>query len=140
MNGSSNSGRTASEAVPYCADSSRAATSQTTSRPAIRLYGTASLAVRPLLLEPFMRRMLSLECPAVIDGRTGARRWLADPEADGLRKVDFYQYGFDHLGPICYDPVYDLAGAAADPPGAGFEARLRAAYQRSSGQLVDAER
>ena len=103
-------------------------------------YGTASLAVRPLLLEPFMRRMLSLECPAVIDGRTGARRWLADPEADGLRKVDFYQYGFDHLGPICYDPVYDLAGAAADPPGAGFEARLRAAYQRSSGQLVDAER
>ena len=103
-------------------------------------YGTASLAVRPLLLEPLMRRMLSHECPTVIDGRTGSRHWLADPETGGLRKVDFYQHGFGHLSPICYDPVYDLAGAAADPPGPGFEARLRGAYQRTSGQLVDAER
>ena len=103
-------------------------------------YGAASLAVRPLLLEPFMRRMLSHECAAVIDGRTGSRHWLADPEAGGLRKVDFYQHGFGHLSPICYDPVYDLAGATADPPGPGFEARLRGAYQRASGQLVDAER
>ena len=103
-------------------------------------YGKASLAVRPLLLEPLMRRMLSHEYPTVIDGQTGYRHWLADPEADGLRKVDFYQHGFGHLSPICYDPVYDLAGAAADPPGPGFEARLRGAYQRTSGQLVDAER
>ena len=103
-------------------------------------YGAASLAVRPLLLEPLMRRMLSHECAAVIDGRTGFRYWLADPETGGLRKVDFYQHGFGHLSPICYDPVYDLAGAAADPPGPGFEARLRGMYQRTSGQLVDAER
>jgi hydroxymethylpyrimidine pyrophosphatase-like HAD family hydrolase len=103
-------------------------------------YGTASLAVRPLLLEPFMRRMLRHECAAVIDGRTGFRHWLADPETTGLRKVDFYQHGFGHVSPICYDPVYDLAGAAADPPGPGFEASLRGAYQRTSGQLVDAER
>ena len=103
-------------------------------------YGTASLAVRPLLLEPLMRRMLSHEYATVIDGRTGFRNWLADPDTDGIRKVDFYQHGFGHLSPICYDPVYDLAGAAADPPGPGFEARLRGAYQRTSGQLVDAER
>ena len=103
-------------------------------------YGTASLAVRPLLLEPLMRRMLSHEYATVIDGRTGFRNWLADPDTDGIRKVDFYQHGFGHLSPVCYDPVYDLAGAAADPPGPGFEARLRGAYQRTSGQLVDAER
>ena len=103
-------------------------------------FGKASLAVRPLFLEPFMRRMLSHEHPTVIDGKTGFRHWLADPETGGLRKVDFYQHGFGHLGPICYDPVYDLAGGAADPPGPGFEARLRGAYQRTSGQLVDAER
>ena len=103
-------------------------------------YGRASLAVRPLLLEPFMRRMLSHECPAVIDGKTGFQHWLADPDGNGLRKVDFYQSGFGHLSPISYDPVYDLAGAAADPPSPGFEARLRGEYQRTSGQLVDAER
>lgn len=103
-------------------------------------YGAASLAVRPLLLEPFMRRMLSHDCPTVVDGETGPGHWLADPETGGLRKVDFYQHGFGHLSPICYDPVYDLAGAATGPPGTGLEARLRAAYQRTSGQLVDAER
>jgi hydroxymethylpyrimidine pyrophosphatase-like HAD family hydrolase len=127
-------------AVPNSRMGGRDVVWEVTARLLSAQYGKASLAVRPLLLEPLMRRMLSHECPTVIDGTTGSRHWLADPDTGGLRKVDFYQHGFGHLSPICYDPVYDLAGAAADPPGPGFEARLRGAYQRTSGQLVDAER
>jgi hypothetical protein len=104
------------------------------------LYGRVSLPVRPLLLEPLMRRLLAHDHPAVIDGKTGHRHWLTDPAGGGARKVDFYQRGFGHLGLACYDPVFDLAGAAADPPAPGFEERLRSAYQRTSGQPVDAER
>ena len=103
-------------------------------------YGRASLPVRPLLLEPLMRRMLTHDHPTVIDGKTDHRHFLADPADGGIRKVDFYQRGFGHLGLACYDPVFDLAGAAADPPGPGFEERLRGAYERASGRLVDAER
>jgi hypothetical protein len=103
-------------------------------------YGRASLPVRPLFLERFMRRLLAHDHPAVIDGKTDHRHWLTDPDTGGIRKVDFYQRGFGHLGLSCYDPVFDLAGAAADPPALGFEARLRSAYQHISGQLVDAER
>lgn len=103
-------------------------------------YGRASIPVRPLLLEPLMRRLLAHGYPTVADGKTDHRHWLTDPDAVGVRKVDFYQRGFGHLGLLCYDPVFDLAGAAADPPSPGFEARLRAAYQRMSGQLVDGER
>jgi hydroxymethylpyrimidine pyrophosphatase-like HAD family hydrolase len=103
-------------------------------------YGRASMPARPLLLERLMRRMLVHGYPTVIDGKTDHRHWLTDPDAGGVRKVDFYQRGFGRLGLACYDPVFDLAGAAADPPAPGFEARLRGAYQHISGQLVDGER
>ena len=104
-------------------------------------YGPLALPARPLLLDPLMRRLLSHDHPAVADGKTDLRHWLPDPAAAGrLRKVDFYQRAFGHLDLACYDPVFDLAGAAADPPSPGFEARLRLAYQRVSGQQVDGER
>jgi hydroxymethylpyrimidine pyrophosphatase-like HAD family hydrolase len=102
-------------------------------------YGRAALPARPLLLEPLMRRLLAHGHPTVIDGKTGHRHWLTDPADGTVRKADFYQRGFGHLGLPCYDPVFDLAGAAADPPGPDFEARLRGAYQRASGRPVDAE-
>jgi hypothetical protein len=113
---------------------------EVTARLLAEQYGRASLPARPLLLEPLMRRLLAHEHPTVIDGKTDCRHWLTDPAAGAARKVDFYQRGFGHLGLACYDPVFDLACAAADPPAPGFEARLRGAYQRISGQLVDAER
>ena len=73
----------------------------------------------------------------MLDGKTDHRHWLADPAARGAsRKVDFYQRTFGHLDLACYDPICDLAGAAADPPSARFEALLREAYQRASGQHV----
>jgi hydroxymethylpyrimidine pyrophosphatase-like HAD family hydrolase len=100
-----------------------------------------SVPARPLLLEPIMRRMLTPEHPAVPDSKTDLRHWLPDPAAAGdLRKVDFYQRSFGHLDLACYDPVFDLAGAAADPPTPSFEAELRQAYERVSGEQVDGER
>jgi hydroxymethylpyrimidine pyrophosphatase-like HAD family hydrolase len=88
-----------------------------------------------------MRRLLTHSHPAVADSKTDRRHWLPDPAAAGeLRKVDFYQRSFGHLDLVCYDPVFDLAGAAADPPTPAFEAELRQAYERVSGEQVDGER
>jgi hypothetical protein len=104
-------------------------------------FGPLAVPARPLLLEPVVRRLLRHRDGAVLDGKTDARHWLPDPAADGaLRKVDFYQRGFGHLDLACYDPVFDLAGAAADPPRPGFEAALRAGYRRATGATVDGER
>ncbi len=104
-------------------------------------YGPLGVPARPLLLDPAVRRLLAAGDPAVADGKTDSRHWLPDPAAGGaLRKVDFYQRAFGHLDLACYDPVFDLAGAAADPPGPAFEARLRAAYRRATGRQVDGER
>ena len=104
-------------------------------------FGRLALPARPLLLEPLMRRLLRHDQPTVLDGNTDLRHWLADPVAGGgLRKVDFYQRSFGHLDLACYDPVCDLAGAAADPPSPGFEAQLLQAYHRMGGQQVDGER
>jgi hydroxymethylpyrimidine pyrophosphatase-like HAD family hydrolase len=100
-----------------------------------------SVPARPLLLEPLMRRLLAHGHPAVLDSKTDLRHWLPDPASAGeLRKVDFYQRSFGHLDLACYDPVFDLAGAAADPPTPSFEAELRQAYERVSGEQVDGER
>lgn len=104
-------------------------------------FGPLAVPARPLLLDPVVRRLLRHRTGAVLDGKTDARHWLPDPAAaGGLRKVDFYQRGFGHLDLASYDPVFDLAGAAADPPYPGFEAALRADYQRATGTVVDGER
>ena len=104
-------------------------------------YGRLALPSRPLVLEPLMRRLLGHEHPAVLDSKTHLRHWLPDPSAAGeLRKVDFYQRTFGHLDLLCYDPVFDLAGAAADPPSYDFQEELREAYQQVSGDRADGER
>jgi hydroxymethylpyrimidine pyrophosphatase-like HAD family hydrolase len=104
-------------------------------------FGPLALVARPILVNPLMRRLLCPGQPTVLDGKTDQRHWLADPAAAGrLRKTDFYQRSFGHLDLACYDPVCDLAGAAADPPSDEFEALLRAAYHHASGQPVDSER
>ena len=46
-----------------------------------------------------------------------------------LRKVNFHQGAFSNLEYTCYDAVFDLAGAAADPPSDDFESVLRETYR-----------
>jgi hydroxymethylpyrimidine pyrophosphatase-like HAD family hydrolase len=104
-------------------------------------YGRLAVPSRPLVLEPLMRRLLAHEHPTVLDSKTDVRHWRPDPSAAGeLRKVDFYQRTFGHLDLACYDPVFDLAGAAANPPNCGFQEELREAYRQISGDQVDGER
>jgi hydroxymethylpyrimidine pyrophosphatase-like HAD family hydrolase len=104
-------------------------------------YGRLSVPARPLVLEPLTRRLLVHDHPTILDSKTDLRHWLPDPASAGeVRKVDFYQRAFGHLDLACYDPVFDLAGAAADPPTHDFEIKLRQAYQRISGDGVDGER
>lgn len=104
-----------------------------------RQYGRLGVAARPLLLEPLMRLLLRTTRPAILDGNTDTRNWLPDA-AGTLRKAGFYQRTFGHLDFVCYDPVFDLAGSAADPPFGGFEAQVRAAYEAATGERIDGER
>ncbi len=104
-------------------------------------YGPLAPAAQSIVLAPLTRRLLTVGQPSVVDGSTDSRHWLPDPTAAGrLVKVEFHQRTFSHLELCCYDPVFDLAGAAANPPAAGFEALLRVAYSRITGEPVDAER
>jgi hydroxymethylpyrimidine pyrophosphatase-like HAD family hydrolase len=104
-------------------------------------YGRLAIPARPLLLDPLMRRILSHEHPTVVDGNTDRRHWLPDGgSSGGLRKVDFHQRTFGNLDLTCYDPIFDLAGAAADPPDSRFEAELRSAYEDATDEQVDGER
>ncbi|MGH3301316.1 MAG: HAD family hydrolase [Streptosporangiaceae bacterium] len=106
-----------------------------------RQYGRLAPAMRPLLLEPVMRRLLGHHRPTVVDSNTSVRHWRADASRPGeLRKTAFYQRTYGHLEVACYDAVFDLAGAAADGCLPGFEARLRSAYEKAVGEHVDGER
>jgi hydroxymethylpyrimidine pyrophosphatase-like HAD family hydrolase len=106
-----------------------------------RQYGRLAPAMRPLLLEPMTRRLLSHGRPTVVDSNTSVRHWrAAGSEGGGLRKADFYQRTFGHLEVACYDAVFDLAGAAADGQLPGCEAQLRSAYERAVGEHIDGER
>lgn len=107
-----------------------------------QMYGRLGPAFRPWLLEPIARRLLRpIDQPSVVDGTTALGHWLPTPGDPGrLRKVDFHQRAFGHLELACYDEVFDLAGAASDPPSLTFEALLRHAYQAQTGRPVDAER
>ena len=106
-----------------------------------RAYGPLAPLARPWLLEPVARRLLAVDRASVVDGTTDGARWIP-PRSSHQRvcKVDFHQRAFGHLELACYDPVFDLAGAAVDPPDHVFEARLRAAYHAETGQEVDGER
>jgi len=57
-----------------------------------------------------------------------------------LRKVSFHEWSFSNRELASYDPIFDLAGAAADPPSDAFENLVRGAYESRTGQVIDSER
>ncbi len=101
------------------------------------MFGRLAPAGQVLLLDGIVRGLLRTTAPSVPDGQTDVRFWLP---GDQLRKVGFDERSFGSLELGCYDEIFDLAGASADPPSPGFEAMLRTTYERRTGRTVDGER
>ncbi len=103
------------------------------SRPFGRLAALGQIALGDRLA----RNLLRVTAPCVTDGQTHTRYW---PAGGQLRKVGFDERSFGNLELACYDEVFDLAGAAADPPSPGFEALLRSQCESLTGRTIDPER
>ncbi|HEX5532475.1 MAG TPA: HAD hydrolase family protein [Actinomycetales bacterium] len=105
-----------------------------------RPYGWGAPGVR-WLLEASTRRLLAHDRATVVDGDTRPSRWLPGPtDPERLLKIDFHQGSFSHWGLSCYDPAFDLAGAASQPDSPDFPPLLREAYEATTGERVDEER
>ncbi|MEV6902817.1 HAD hydrolase family protein [Amycolatopsis sp. NPDC051372] len=88
-----------------------------------RNYGRAGVVLRPVLLDPLIRRLCEVAEPSVVDGATGLDHWFRG--VTRLYKVDADVRDFANTDLACYDPAYDLAGidpGSADPE---FAASLR---------------
>ncbi len=112
-------------------------------------FGRAKLLVSPAL-QRIARALLAPRWAAVVDGSMGFGHWFAPPHARlprEMRKVDFSERAFSNEDMFSYDPVFDLAAAAADyavswapdgTPGV-FGEELRAAYDRLAPAHVSEE-
>jgi hydroxymethylpyrimidine pyrophosphatase-like HAD family hydrolase len=104
-------------------------------------FGGARKLVRPLT-EPAARRVIRVTHPSVGDARTVPWEWFGDASS-GLRKATFQQRATASRGLQSYDPVFDLAEAAAAAEAVGdleFAGELLAAYEEESATVVEPER
>jgi hypothetical protein len=76
--------------------------------------------------------------PCVVDGDMRPGLWRAAPDGT-IRKTGFSGGTYSHFDALCFDPVFDLAGAAGSADRA-YQTALREAYGARSGRPVDAER
>ncbi|MEY9967920.1 hydroxymethylpyrimidine pyrophosphatase-like HAD family hydrolase [Streptacidiphilus sp. MAP12-16] len=104
------------------------------------VFGRAHVVLRPALVHPLVKSLLTAEQPCLVDGRTAPERWVADA-AGGWAKTDFAEGAFSNLNLASYDAAYDLAGAAdlADG-GIGGEEQLLADYRKLTGRRISAAR
>jgi len=102
-------------------------------------FGGAKSLVRPLVREA-SRRLLRSATPSIVDGSMTLRHWFSPPESRQLLKADFADRAFSNEEKSCYDPVYDLACAAASSRTSdrneGFAEAVRAEYERATGRPV----
>ncbi|WP_432845308.1 HAD family hydrolase [Amycolatopsis sp. CA-161197] len=95
------------------------------SRVVERNYGRAGVVLRPVLLDPLIRRLCEVAEPSVVDGATGLGHWFRGTA--GLYKVDADVRDFANTDLACYDPVYDLAGIDPGSTDPAFAQSLRRA-------------
>jgi hydroxymethylpyrimidine pyrophosphatase-like HAD family hydrolase len=112
-----------------------------------RPLGRARLLIRPGR-DRLSRRLLGVSKPAVVDGSMALTRWYGT-ERQAL-KVDYDERAYavqdsetDEM--YSYDPVFDIAGAAADydlevGERGAFPSAVRHAYEQMTGDTVDEER
>ncbi len=101
-----------------------------------RPFGRAAPAAKLLGVDAAVKRMLRLDKYSLVDGWMGSDQWFA---RDRPLKIGFYERSFWHLGLACFDPLHDLAGAAAGRD-QHFVQALQGAYEGRSGAAVDPER
>lgn len=103
-----------------------------------RPLGRAAPAGRVAAIGGATRRLMRCPTPSVVDGRTDWARWLVT--SDGrVVKLDFAEGAFGSLDLATYDPMHDLAGAAAggsDQLVAGLVER----YEARTGESLSRER
>ncbi|MDR0358443.1 MAG: HAD hydrolase family protein, partial [bacterium] len=105
-----------------------------------RAFRRAQLVMLPVGLA-VTGTLLRTDAPAVIDGHTTLDAWFGDrTRPDRWRKIGFDEHAFSSRDRWCYDPIYDLAGAAATSDSKAFHDLLRRAYEQELGSPVDAER
>lgn len=105
-----------------------------------RAFGRAQLVMLPVGLA-VTGSLLRTDAPTIIDGHTGLDAWFGDrTRPDSLRKIGFDEHAFSSNDRWCYDPVYDLAGAASTSDSTVFHHLLRSAYEHELGSPADAER
>jgi hypothetical protein len=100
--------------------------------------GRTSIAVGPLA-EAAVRALGRAQRPSVVDGRTAPGNWfLAHDGRAAALKVGFSGGAYSSVDAYCFDPVFDLAGAAAaEPEELGRELRRMRAER---GQPISPER
>ena len=104
-------------------------------------FGSARTFARPLT-EPAARRLVRVAQPSITDARTLPWEWFQDG-ASGLRKAAYQQRATSNRGLVSYDPVFDLAEAAAGAEAVGqlgAAEELLHAYEAETGTEVEPER
>ena len=103
--------------------------------------GRLGMPLRIPLLDPILRFLLSVTNPGIIDGRMFPDHWRHKMSGrSGLLKENFAEGAFSNRELFCYDPVFDLAGAAVHTGCEPFAARLREYNEVRTGERVPEER
>lgn len=108
-----------------------------------KAFGRPGTVLGPFTVNPLARRLLRVGRPSIVDGSMGPESWCR-LGSTRLIKTDFAAAAFSNLDLSCYDPVFDLAGAAvAIEEGGGTPAgvaALRQQFEQASKSVVDEER
>lgn len=102
-------------------------------------FGRLAPVAQAAILGRAMRAMLATTASSVPDGRTAPRYWRPGPDGV-LVKAEFHQGAFSNTELTCYDPVFDLAGAAVSGLSAGFAEALRVSYEARTSTRIAPER
>jgi len=101
-----------------------------------RPFARGARLARVLLAGTLSRHLLRVSEPCVVDGETSPSNWFTEGREPTFSKVDFARRSFWNLGLLCYDPAFDLAGAAIGAGDDGTAGRLRSAYAELGGGTV----
>jgi hydroxymethylpyrimidine pyrophosphatase-like HAD family hydrolase len=103
-------------------------------------FGRAALPARPLV-QAAARRLLAVSSPAVIDADVAFEHFFRG-EDGSVVKVNFAEAPSSRRERYCFDPVFDMAEAAAEAAalGNGSGEDLRASFARMTSAPVSAER